>query len=107
MLTPPFAITEHPAEPGVARLRVHGELDLEAASNLEGAVAVARRAPGVRAVILDLTSLTFLDAAGVAGVVRAALAATAAGVQLRTENATGIVCRVLDITGVGEWLHSR
>ncbi|OJF12019.1 anti-anti-sigma factor [Couchioplanes caeruleus] len=103
---PPFAIVAHPADAGVACLALHGEVDAEAAEALEAAVARAGRQAGVSDVVLDLTAVTFLDAAGVAAVVRSALAAADGGVRLRTQGACGIVRRVLEVTGVHAWLRA-
>ncbi|MEV6597809.1 anti-sigma factor antagonist [Actinoplanes sp. NPDC051346] len=106
MPVPPFAIVEHPADAGVACLSVRGEVDVESAEELQGVVARAARRPGVRNVVLDLRAVTFLDAMGVASLVRAALDAADRGVRLRTEGAGGIVRRVLEITGVSDWLDA-
>jgi len=105
MQMPPLAIAEHPADAGMVRLAVSGELDLATAADLEHAVALAITRPGVRTVVVELSGLTFLDAAGIAALSRSRIAADASGVPLRAEGARGVVLRVLDLTGVGEWLN--
>ncbi|GGQ59824.1 hypothetical protein GCM10010166_31760 [Couchioplanes caeruleus subsp. azureus] len=102
---PPFAIVAHPADAGVACLALHGEVDHDASDELVGAVERAGREPGVRHVVLDLAAVTFLDAAGVAALVTAALLAADGGVRLKTRGARGIVRLVLEVTGVGDWLR--
>jgi anti-anti-sigma factor len=60
----------------------------------------------VREVLVDLSGLTFLDASGIAALSRCRTAAATTGVLLRAEGARGVVRRVLDLTGVSEWLSS-
>ena len=104
MQTPPLTIAEHPAHGGVVCLAVSGELDLATAADLEDAVAAAAARPGVREVLIGLSGLRFLDASGIAALSRARTGAARSGVLVRAEGARGVVRRVLELTGVGEWL---
>ena len=83
-------------------LRLGGEFDMEARSELTGAVLAAVADPGADAVTLDLAGTTFLDSEALAGVITGMNAARAAGKPLRLVNAIGTVRRVLDIAGVLE-----
>ncbi|MEV4702757.1 STAS domain-containing protein [Actinoplanes sp. NPDC049316] len=107
MQMPPLVIAEHPADGGMVCLAVSGELDLASAEDLEEAVAVAAGRAGVREVCIELSGVTFLDAAGIAALIRARAAAMAANVLVRANGARGVAARVLAVTGVGEWLGSR
>ena len=107
MQTPPLVIAGHPADRGVVCLGVSGELDLATAAGLEDAVATAAARPGVHEVVVDLSGLSFLDASGMAALVRARAAAAGTGVLVRIQGARGVVARVLALTGVGEWLSGH
>ncbi|BCJ49451.1 anti-sigma factor antagonist [Actinoplanes sp. NBRC 14428] len=104
MRTPPWAISDHPAEGGVIRLGVRGEVDLATAPDLERAVAGAVARPGAREVLVDLSAVTFLDASGIAALARSHLLAAESGVRLRVCGARGVVRRVLAIAGLAAWL---
>lgn len=104
MQMPPLAVAEHPADGGVVCLAVSGELDLATAAELEQTVATAAARPGVREVRVELSGLSFLDASGIGALSRARTSATRSGVLVRAEGARGVVRRVFELTGVGEWL---
>ena len=99
-LTTPALLTVevHWPSPGVAVLRVGGELDLSTADGLEAAVRrlVARRP---RLVVLDLSGLAFLGSSGLAVVTSAA----ATGVALRIV-APGSLARIFALTALDKVL---
>jgi anti-sigma B factor antagonist len=89
---------------GQAVVSAEGQVDLATAPELAGALAEAQGC-GVNGIVVDLTGVDFLDSAGVRVLVEAAREAAAADVALSVRGATGWVARVLEITGVEEYLH--
>jgi anti-sigma B factor antagonist len=88
-------------------LRVAGELDVATAPLLEEVLSARRPAPDGR-VIVDVSDLTFMDAAGLKVLIRAhnrIVAAGAGGVKVR--GAAGIVRRLIEITGLTFLLDTR
>jgi anti-sigma B factor antagonist len=80
-----------------------GQVDLATAPELAKALAEAR-GDGVTEIVVDLTAVDFLDSTGVRVLVQAARQAAQAGVRLYLQGAQGWVARVLEITGVAEYL---
>jgi anti-sigma B factor antagonist len=83
---------------------LQGQVDLATAPQLAQAVAGATK-QGSDAVVVDLTDVDFLDSAGVRALVESAQAAATAGVAVTVTGASGWVARVLEITGVAEFLR--
>ena len=85
--------------PDTARscVRLRGELDLATASHLEQRLDRLRR-DGHRQLVLDLSELEFLSAAGLTVLLRADQALRALGGRLILTGPTRIVRRVLTIT---------
>jgi anti-sigma B factor antagonist len=83
---------------------LQGQVDLATAPQLTQAVANATKQGG-DAVVVDLTDVDFLDSAGVRALVESAQAAATAGVAVTVTGASGWVARVLEITGVAEFLR--
>jgi anti-anti-sigma factor len=76
-------------------LALTGELDLETAQVLEGAVLHACEA-GARHVALDCTGLDFIDSTGLAAIARL----RREGIQLSVIHESDIVRRLFELTGV-------
>jgi len=100
----PFAVTKHVDGAGVSRLLVAGELDQDTGDTLTSLIVNAAEQHGVSTVVVDLRQATFLAAAGVRALLRGHDAAVRMGRAFRVVNATGIVHRVLELTGVQETL---
>jgi anti-sigma B factor antagonist len=83
-----------------------GELDLEGAATLEECVRAALP-DRPRRLVLDLSSLAFIDSTGIAAFERARRAARDAGVDLVLDSPTRWVRRVLEITGLREHFAIR
>ena len=81
-----------PSPAGTYRLEVTGELDL---STTPGMVDAALAPRSAREVVIDLTAVTFIDAAGVGGLVTMRSALTATGRRLRVVGTTPRTLRVL------------
>ncbi len=75
------------------------EIDMATAGAIGEQVAAAL-APGVHAVIADMTATTFCDSAGINMLIRAKKRATARGAELRLLLPCPNVLRVLKIQGV-------
>ena len=84
---------------GALRVALEGELDLSSVAVLEravdDAVASAKRSGTVE---LDLEGVSFMDSAGLRGLLSARQRADAAGRWLRVVAATPAVWRVLELT---------
>lgn len=84
------------ASPGVAVVRVSGELDMATCSLVEEAISSAVPSR----VIVDLTGCTFLDSSGVSVLVAAYREAAANGGDVELVAADPNIVRVLEITNV-------
>ncbi|MGH8980983.1 MAG: STAS domain-containing protein [Acidimicrobiales bacterium] len=92
---PHFSTSEREVD-GHRVVAFYGELDLADAERAEQAlVAVAGSS-----VVLDLSGLRFLDAAGLGAIVHASERIEAEGGALRTRGASGIVRRIFEVTSL-------
>jgi anti-anti-sigma factor len=80
-------------------LRCSGELDVASVPKLH-AVLEAVYEDGVRAIVIDLERLTFMDSQGVAMLLRCWKHTSRHGKRLEVRNPSGTVARVLDLTGL-------
>ncbi|HEV7900214.1 MAG TPA: STAS domain-containing protein [Planosporangium sp.] len=80
-------------------IALYGEMDLSVSNSFEVMVrhVITRRRPGV--LHLDLAGLRFIDSTAVSVLVRLWRLARRERCSLRVVNATGVVHRVLDVTG--------
>jgi anti-anti-sigma factor len=76
-----------------------GEIDITNAEGFRDAMLTALNA-GAAALVVDMTSTTFLDSAGVTALVRAARRATATDATLRLAVTAPSVLRVLNLVGI-------
>jgi anti-anti-sigma factor len=83
-----------------ALVRPSGELDLASAPTLWTALAGILRG-GHRAVVMDLSRLTFSDCAGLRPIRRALREGARVGTAVELRGAPPAVRRVLDLTGLG------
>jgi anti-anti-sigma factor len=88
---------------GVVRLPLAGEIDVETVDTLKASIDAAVDG-GARSIEFDLADVTFLDSAGLALFAQAALRLPD-GVSL--SNASDLVRRVVEVTGLTEILHLR
>jgi anti-sigma B factor antagonist len=98
---------EHRPEPGrqdVWRIDICGDLDLTAAPRLREVVEAACE-QGVRSILLDLSSVTFLDSSGLRAIVEASTRIELIGGQIICTGLSGAAHRVLELTGVLESLR--
>jgi anti-sigma B factor antagonist len=91
------AILEHCTHPSV--LEVDGRLQVPVNSKLIQRVRT-RLFRGERRILLDLSRVTAIDAAGVGELIRAFNATRAAGGELRVARANSRIFRLLEVAGV-------
>lgn len=97
-------ISSDAAYPGVATLRLTGEIDLTTVDQLCDAITNEIKRDEVAAVLVDLDQVTFLDSTGIAALIRGGQAADRQGKRIAVTNAHGPVRRVLDVTGTWNYL---
>ncbi|MFI5908059.1 STAS domain-containing protein [Dactylosporangium sp. NPDC051541] len=81
-------------------IRLRGLVDLGTQPILEEALDEAMAVPAVRAIDVDLSGLTLLDSTGIATILHAYRLGATLKIRVRAHGSTGMVHRVLDITGV-------
>lgn len=93
--------TESAAGDGRTVVHVAGDVDLESADDLRAALEVVVPAPQPgHQTVVDLADVPFLDSSGVRVLLEARTAALAGGGALVVHNPSGMVARVLEVTGV-------
>ena len=104
-LSPPCTDIATTASAGGCVVTVRGDVDATTAPDLRSRLLEALHGPDVTDVEVDLSSVTFLDSAGLTVLVAAHQAAQRAGRVLRIRCGTGrAVARPLAITGLGSVL---
>lgn len=88
----------------VIRIDVSGEIDMASSAALDNALREALTAPGVIRVLVDLSKVTFLDSTGINTFVQNHHRAGDQNVNLQIVNPSTMALRVLDLTGVLEFL---
>jgi anti-sigma B factor antagonist len=88
--------------PGVVLLEVDGEVDTLTAPRMEAGLDAALGAADAEAsaVVVDLSSVTFLASSGLAVLINGARRAAASGGRLHVVAATRAVARPIQVTGV-------
>jgi anti-sigma B factor antagonist len=82
-----------------ATVAVPGELDLTIADGLREALLGVLNA-GALGLVVDMTSTTFCDSAGIAAITRAVRRAAASGATVRLAVSSPAVLRVFDLVGI-------
>jgi anti-anti-sigma factor len=88
-------------------VRLHGELDLNTVDDLTNVLHECIAHPECTRVVVDLSEVTFIDCRTIGALVRADGEAADAERGLSVIGATGLVHRVLSITGVLDLLTER
>jgi len=92
---------------GVLTARVRGEVDRDTAERLRISLRHAVCTAGGDRVVVDLSAVPLVDAAGVAVLLDAASAATVAAVDLKLAGAQPYVARILGVSGMAALLTGR
>jgi anti-anti-sigma factor len=99
-----FEVHTDPPADGLVVVRAAGEVDMTVSPVFEQTLVDAATTHAGGRVVVDLEQLRFLDSSGVHALVKGYHAAAGAGGSLTVRNATGVVARVLHITGVADAL---
>jgi len=99
----PFALSEHSIDDGRIMIAIVGQLDLNSADELAGAVERALAKDPAARLVIDLAGLTFWDAFGLAGMLRAQGRADAStGACMSLANMPAQLARHLEETGLAD-----
>ena len=85
-------------------LGVSGDVDVASSSSLDNAIREALAAPGIKGVLVDLSKVTFLDSTGINTLVQDHQRARDQNINLQIVNPSTMALRVLELTGVLEFL---
>ena len=85
-------------------VKLEGELDIAGAPELRDSLARLSEEPGC-SILVDLADLTYLDSTGISVLVVAAKRVRSEGGSFTVANASGSVRRILEITGLVEFLE--
>lgn len=99
-----LVIDEQVGGDGATVLVVAGEVDMSTVQPLRSAIVdvLDRGAPEL---VVDLDAVTFLDSTGISVLVLGRRTATGTGTRYRVVNARDMVARVLEVTGVRDYLN--
>jgi RNA polymerase sigma-B factor len=92
---------------GELTVRVGGEVDRDTAERLRVGLRLAVSTAGTDRLVVDLTGVPLVDAAGVAVLLDAASAAAVADVSLSVTGAHSYVARILAVSGLAALLRER
>ncbi|GIF96050.1 STAS domain-containing protein [Catellatospora citrea] len=87
-------------DPREAVVALSGEIDLTVRDELLDTLCSAIRTAGVTRVVVDLAQVSFMDSTGLHVLITARERALGSGVAFHVVGATGIVRRVLAVTGL-------
>jgi RNA polymerase sigma-B factor len=88
-------------------VRVRGEVDRDTAERLRTGLRHAVSVAGTDRLVVDLSGVPLVDAAGVAVLLDAASAAAVADVNLSLTGAHAYVARILAVSGLASLLRER
>ena len=97
--SPALRITVERPEVGLPVVRMTGEIDLSCTGRLEELIRQRMTAASLRAIVLDLTGITFCGSCGVEMLLQAQCRANQRDVELHVVPGTGPVQRMLELTG--------
>jgi anti-sigma B factor antagonist len=97
-----FTLAEAAGSGGERVIRLHGELDIDSAPDLERALLRSR--PAQQRVVLDLSELKFMDSTGLRVLLRARAAAEEGRWEMFLRDVPSNIQRLFDMTGVHEAL---
>ena len=84
-------------------IRISGELDLETAPQLIRLATGAVNRSEMTELVIDLSEVSFMDSAGIGGLLRAHRLCDEHGAELRVRGAPPRLRRILAITGLATW----
>jgi anti-sigma B factor antagonist len=99
-------LSAHRTRNGTVRLVVGGEIDLATVDAFRCRIVSILQDDGVKRLLIDARSITFLDASGIAALTTALRIADDRRIDLAMVNCQRAVLRVLEITGVDKPLSA-
>jgi anti-sigma B factor antagonist len=93
-------IERQPVLDGCLSIVVAGDFDMATAAQVEAAIYNAITDPQVKALVLDLAKVGFLDSVGIRVLLHGRQRAAEHNITFRVTNPEGVVRTVLHITGV-------
>jgi anti-sigma B factor antagonist len=102
-MKPLFAVNSS-IQDGVIHLAVAGEVDLSAKPALLDQIVAQLEAPGVTAMVVDLSGLTFINKAGISILLSCKRHADRLGRSFTATGAQGEVAKELDLSGIADYL---
>jgi anti-sigma B factor antagonist len=103
--TPAHSIGHEVEAPGVVRVWLAGEFDMDNSAELTASLLQAIDDPHVGRVIVDMRGTTFMDSSGVSALTNAQYAATQAGKTFEVANWTKDVRRVFELLELADALE--
>lgn len=104
MIAPEIALVYRRDNGGVV-VEVSGELDLLSALQLDEGLAALIDGQGTLSIVIELSGLEFMDAAGLRTLVHAQHRIRSHGGEIRVAHPRPNVQRVFEITGLSGFLH--
>ena len=100
-----FTIAAEPATDAgdgvvTSRVRLTGEFDIDTRDELRDQLLGVIEAGGCRRLLVDLAAVRFIDSEAISALIQGYLAAESAGVAFELTGASGIVRRVITVTGL-------
>jgi anti-sigma B factor antagonist len=96
-----ISIDEHAADYSV--ISVRGEVDLHSSPRLER--AIERGSEGVKAVVVDMSDISFMDSTVLSAFMQAREELGERGISLRLVSPSSSVKRLFEITGLGDYFE--
>lgn len=89
---------------GAVQLTLRGDIDLAVRAQFRAIIETLFDGERLNALLIDMTAVTFLDCGGIGVLIAGRQLAVDAGGAYRVVNDSGIVARVLEMTGVRPFL---
>jgi anti-anti-sigma factor len=102
VVEPTHTISHQVEGPGVVRVFVSGEFDMDNSDDLAAALNDIIADPAVERLIVDLGGTTFMDSSGIRAFMQAHHAATCASKRFHVVNWRTSVRRVFELLGLAE-----
>jgi anti-anti-sigma factor len=88
-------------------IRVHGDIDMNAADQLVATVSCVADHGSGPTIVMDMASVTFLDSMGINALIHAHKRVESMGKELVIHNVPGKIQETLVLTGVQDYLNVR
>lgn len=92
---------------GAAVVALAGELDLGAVDAICARAATALDQPGTRTLSFDISAVTFIDSSAIGAFIDVRTLAQARGASMELINVPSRIGRIIEITGLTEYLGVR